>query len=95
MLFCELSIIRLTSSFDINQVAVRMSFYMEVLFLSDYCHSLYVLFSAVKFGRMSKKQREKVEEEANYFKGSRPNGYDNSSYDPTLLSTNNNQYPPG
>ena len=41
---------------------------------------------AVKFGRMSKKQRERVEEEAVFHKRNRLNGYD--AYE----NLNNNQY---
>jgi nuclear receptor subfamily 1 group F protein 4 len=45
---------------------------------------------AVKFGRMSKKQRERVEDEANFHKRNRLNGFpENLSFD----NTNNNQYP--
>lgn len=46
--------------------------------------------TAVKFGRMSKKQRERVEDEANYVKQSRMNGYDTTCGMPP--SNNNNQF---
>ncbi|XP_062600492.1 probable nuclear hormone receptor HR3 isoform X2 [Saccostrea cucullata] len=39
------------------------------------CLALGMSRDAVKFGRMSKKQRERVEDEANYVKQSRMNGY--------------------
>lgn len=55
-----------------------------------------MLFLAVKFGRMSKKQRERVEDEANFHKrrlsqlmdGSVPAAYDEKSTSPT---NNNNE----
>ena len=64
-------------------------------------------FSAVKFGRMSKKQREKVEEEAEIHKRNRLNGFgegnisiDGNNTSPTTptkyaespVTPNNNQY---
>ncbi|XP_064645719.1 probable nuclear hormone receptor HR3 isoform X6 [Lineus longissimus] len=42
------------------------------------CLQLGMSRDAVKFGRMSKKQRERVEDEANYHKRSRMNGFDGS-----------------
>ncbi|VDI83019.1 nuclear receptor subfamily 1 group F member 4 [Mytilus galloprovincialis] len=53
------------------------------------CLALGMSRDAVKFGRMSKKQREKVEDEANFVKQNRHNGYDPTS--PTgMVSPNNN-----
>ncbi|ELU11015.1 hypothetical protein CAPTEDRAFT_176212 [Capitella teleta] len=52
---------------------------------------------AVKFGRMSKKQRERVEDEANYHK-QRLTGYPAMSpplYEQTSPTNNNNNYSPG
>ena len=46
---------------------------------------------AVKFGRMSKKQREKVEDEANFHKRNRLNGFD-GPYN-GAATPNNNTYP--
>lgn len=54
------------------------------------CLALGMSRDAVKFGRMSKKQRERVEDEANYVKQSRMNGYDTSCGMPP--SNNNNQF---
>ena len=51
------------------------------------------LFTAVKFGRMSKKQREKVEDEANFVKQNRLNGYDPTSPTGMVSPNNNNQFP--
>ncbi|KAK3096225.1 hypothetical protein FSP39_024661 [Pinctada imbricata] len=52
------------------------------------CLALGMSRDAVKFGRMSKKQREKVEDEANYVKQNRMNGYDVPSS--VMQSPNNN-----
>ncbi|KAK6185661.1 hypothetical protein SNE40_007843 [Patella caerulea] len=54
------------------------------------CLALGMSRDAVKFGRMSKKQREKVEDEANLVKQSRLNGYELPS--PTYNNNNNNQF---
>ncbi|XP_046575850.1 probable nuclear hormone receptor HR3 isoform X1 [Haliotis rubra] len=51
------------------------------------CIALGMSRDAVKFGRMSKKQREKVEDEANMVKQGRLNGYDGLQ---TPFPTNNN-----
>ena len=65
--------------------------------LSTPCTLYTSIFAAVKFGRMSKKQREKVEDEANFHK-QRLNGFGMvdgfpSLLDPNELSpTNNNNY---
>ena len=53
------------------------------------------LFAAVKFGRMSKKQREKVEGEANLIKQGISPGVNGYGPDPDLAaatSPNNNSY---
>ena len=58
-----------------------------------YANFLLMNFSAVKFGRMSKKQREKVEDEANLVKrAGSMNGYGVISppSDHRLSSPNNN-----
>ena len=49
-------------------------------------------FAAVKFGRMSKKQREKVEDEANLLKRAGMNGYGVIPPREHSLSPNNNSY---
>ncbi len=50
--------------------------------------------AAVKFGRMSKKQRERVEDEANFHKRNRMNGITEAiPYPNGTPTTNNNQYP--
>ncbi|XP_078328543.1 putative nuclear hormone receptor HR3 isoform X2 [Crassostrea virginica] len=54
------------------------------------CLALGMSRDAVKFGRMSKKQRERVEDEANFVKQTRLNGYDSSCGMPP--SNNNNQF---
>ena len=68
---------------------------MDILLCMSACLCYCLAVVAVKFGRMSKKQREKVEDEANYHK-QRLNGLspDNSfTYSNGSLSpTNNNQY---
>ena len=57
------------------------------------CLSLGMSRDAVKFGRMSKKQREKVEDEANFVKQNRLNGYDPTSPTGMVSPNNNNQFP--
>lgn len=54
------------------------------------CLQLGMSRDAVKFGRMSKKQREKVEDEANFVKQNRVNGYDPTSPTGGVVSPNNN-----
>ncbi|XP_041356362.1 probable nuclear hormone receptor HR3 isoform X2 [Gigantopelta aegis] len=56
------------------------------------CIALGMSRDAVKFGRMSKKQREKVEDEANLIKTGQVNGYDPlaSPPFPHLVNNNNN-----
>ena len=56
-------------------------------------NQIFISFSAVKFGRMSKKQREKVEDEANFHKRNRLNGMGDGLYTNGTPTTNNNQYP--
>lgn len=59
------------------------------------CLSLGMSRDAVKFGRMSKKQREKVEDEANYVKQNRLNGgYDATSPSGLVSPNNNSQFSP-
>ena len=62
----------------------------------DCCH-MGPFVVAVKFGRMSKKQRERVEDEANYHKRRVSlNGFDGEENSPGYEGgspTNNNQYP--
>ncbi|KAJ8311763.1 hypothetical protein KUTeg_011118 [Tegillarca granosa] len=55
------------------------------------CLALGMSRDAVKFGRMSKKQREKVEDEANYVKQNQVNGYGPISPTQLMSPTNNNQ----
>ncbi|XP_060076316.1 probable nuclear hormone receptor HR3 [Ylistrum balloti] len=54
------------------------------------CIALGMSRDAVKFGRMSKKQREKVEDEANFVKQNRINGYGPASPTQLIPSPNNN-----
>lgn len=56
------------------------------------CLALGMSRDAVKFGRMSKKQREKVEDEANLLKRAGMNGYGVISPREHSLSPNNNSY---
>ena len=71
--------------------------------IHDVCtQCLFFLFLAVKFGRMSKKQREKVEDEVRYHKeinnqqtggGGRPNTGNGSSPDTTVPIFDHPQQP--